>query len=81
MVQHSGSNPRVKGSNPTRTGIEKNGAKMLNLGKLNKHYRMILKQHALRNVSNCLNININSYIETSGGQSSNLFFKGSFFQH
>jgi hypothetical protein len=43
VVQQSGSNPKVKGSNPTRTGIEKNGAKMLNLGKLNKQYRMIIK--------------------------------------
>jgi hypothetical protein len=29
-------------------------------------------QHALKNVNNCLNTNICSYLETSGGQSSNL---------
>ncbi len=31
-----------------------------------------MEQHALQNVINCLNININSDLETSGGQSSNL---------
>jgi hypothetical protein len=29
--------------------------------------------HALKNVNNCLNSNIYSYLETSGGQSSNLY--------
>ncbi len=33
----------------------------------------IMEQHALKNVNNCLNTNINSYLETSGGQSSNLY--------
>jgi hypothetical protein len=31
-----------------------------------------MEQHALKNVSNCLNTNIYSYLETSDGQSSNL---------
>jgi hypothetical protein len=30
-------------------------------------------QHTLKNVNNCLNTNINSYLETSGAQSSNLY--------
>jgi hypothetical protein len=30
-----------------------------------------MEQHALKNVNNCLNTNIYSYLETSGGQSSN----------
>jgi hypothetical protein len=30
-------------------------------------------QHALKNVKNSLNTNIYSYLETSGGQSSNLY--------
>jgi hypothetical protein len=30
-------------------------------------------QHALKNVNNCLNINIYSLLETSGGQSSKLY--------
>ncbi len=30
-----------------------------------------LEQHALKNVNNCMNTNIYSYSETSGGQSSN----------
>ncbi len=30
-----------------------------------------MEQHALKNVSNCLNTNIYTYLETSGGQSSN----------
>ncbi len=32
------------------------------------------EQRALQNVSNYLNTNIYSYLETSGGQSSNLYF-------
>jgi hypothetical protein len=32
-----------------------------------------MEQHALKNVNNCLNTNIYSYLETSGDQSSNLF--------
>jgi hypothetical protein len=32
-----------------------------------------MEQHALKNVSNHLNTNIFSYLETSGGQSSNLY--------
>jgi len=32
-----------------------------------------MEQHALKNVSNCLNTNIYSYLETSSGQSSNLY--------
>jgi hypothetical protein len=30
-----------------------------------------MEQHTLKNVNNCLNINIYSYLETSGGQGSN----------
>jgi len=29
-----------------------------------------MEQHALKNVNNCMNTNIYSYLETSGGQSS-----------
>jgi hypothetical protein len=32
-----------------------------------------MKQCTLKNVTNCLNTNIYSYIETSGGKSSNLY--------
>jgi hypothetical protein len=32
-----------------------------------------MEQRALKNVSNCLNINIDSYLAMSGGQSSNLY--------
>jgi hypothetical protein len=32
-----------------------------------------MEQHALENVNSCLNTNIYSYLETSGGQSSNLY--------
>jgi hypothetical protein len=32
-----------------------------------------MKPHAYKNVNNCLNTNIYSYLETSGGQSSNLY--------
>ena len=30
-----------------------------------------MEQHSFKNVNNCLNANIYSYLETSGGQSSN----------
>jgi hypothetical protein len=33
----------------------------------------LMEQRALQNVNNCLNTNIYSYLETSGGQSSNLY--------
>ncbi len=42
-----------------------------------------MEQHAFKNEINCLNTNINSYLETSSGQSYNLylnyvhFFNGS----
>jgi hypothetical protein len=32
-----------------------------------------MEHHTLKSVNNCLNANINSYLETSGGQSSNLY--------
>ncbi len=32
-----------------------------------------MEQHALKNVNNCLNANISSNLETSGGQISNLY--------
>ena len=32
-----------------------------------------MEQHALRSVNNCLNTNIYSNLEASGGQSSNLY--------
>jgi hypothetical protein len=31
----------------------------------------LMEQHTLKNVNNCLNANISSYLEASGGQSSN----------
>ncbi len=33
----------------------------------------VIEQCALKNVNNCLNANIYTYLETSGGQSSNLY--------
>jgi len=32
-----------------------------------------MEQHTLKNVNNCFNADIYSYLETSGGQSSNLY--------
>ncbi len=32
-----------------------------------------MEQHPLKHVNNCLNANIYDYLETSGGQSSNLY--------
>jgi hypothetical protein len=33
--------------------------------------QLTIEQHALKNINNCLNTNIYSYLDTSGGQSSN----------
>ncbi len=33
-----------------------------------------MEEHALKNVSNCLNTNIYFYLETSKGQNYNLYF-------
>jgi hypothetical protein len=33
-----------------------------------------MEPHALKNLNNCLNTNLYSYLETFGGQSSNLYF-------
>ncbi len=45
-------------------------------------FETVLEQHALKNVNNCLNTNIYSYLETSGSQSSNLYLNiVNFFQH
>jgi hypothetical protein len=32
-----------------------------------------MEEHAFKNVNSCLNTNINSYLETSGGQSYNTY--------
>ncbi len=40
----------------------------------NETRSLILEQLTLKIVNNCLNTNIYSYLETSGGQSSNLYF-------
>jgi hypothetical protein len=42
-------------------------------GTLTEGGRLGLEQNALENVSNSLNTNIYTYLETSGGQSSNLY--------
>jgi hypothetical protein len=34
-------------------------------------FHAVMEQRTLKNVNNCLNTNIYSYLETSGGQSSN----------
>ncbi len=36
-------------------------------------FMILMELHALKNVNNYLNTNIYSYLETSGGQSSNLY--------
>jgi hypothetical protein len=53
------------------------------MGLLKKTFTVIMEQRTLKNANNYLNANIYSYLETSGGQSSNLhlnvvhFFNGS----
>ncbi len=43
----------------------------------------VMELHAFKNVNNCLNTNIYSYLETSGGQSYNPYLNAVyfFFQH
>jgi len=38
-----------------------------------------MEQHTFKNVNNCLNSNIYSYLETSGGQSSNIYLNVPYF--
>jgi hypothetical protein len=40
---------------------------------VNETSRIVMEQHALKNINKFLNTNIYSYLETSGGQSSNLY--------
>ncbi len=43
---------------------------------------IVMGQYTSKNVNNCLNTNIYSYLETSGGQSFNLYLNViHFFQH
>jgi hypothetical protein len=44
------------------------GLDIMSLSKLD-----VMEQRALKNVNNCLNTTIYSYLETSGGQSFNLY--------
>ena len=48
-------------------------------GTLTEGGRLGLEQNALENVNNCLNTNIYSYLETSSGQSSNLYLNVIYF--
>ncbi len=45
----------------------------LNMLELLGAYTISMQQRALKNVKKCLNTNIYSYLETSGGQSYNLY--------
>ncbi len=49
--------------------IERKLVNLINARKLREREKM--EQHALKNVNNCLNTNIYSNLETSGGQSFN----------
>jgi len=40
---------------------------------MKNNLKPFMEQHTLKNVKNCLNTNIYSYLETSGGQSSDLY--------
>jgi len=40
-----------------------------------------MEQRTLKDVNNCLNTNIYSHLETSGGKSYNLYLNVLFFQH
>jgi hypothetical protein len=57
VVDQLAQNCELEGSNPAIAGTG----------------RGRMEQCALQNVNNCLNTNIYSYLETSGGQSSNVY--------
>ncbi len=56
MVEHLRHNPETEGSNLAARAL----------------LELTMEQCALKNVNNCLNTNIYSYLDTSGGQSYNL---------
>ncbi len=53
----------------------------LNVSPIQKNVTMGIEQRTLKNVSNYLNTNIYSYLETSGSQSSNLYLNVVHFFH
>jgi hypothetical protein len=44
-------------------------------------YMLVTEQHTLKNVNNCENTKITFYLETFGGQNSNLYLNVVHFQH
>ncbi len=59
---------------PTKLGSFTLVSSLVLSKKLTSFLKMLLfsmEQHTLKNINNCLNTNIYSYLETSGGQSSN----------
>ncbi len=49
--------------------------------RITSSHKLLMEQHALKNVYNHWNINISFYLETSGGQNFNLYLNGvHFFQ-
>ncbi len=48
---------------------------LIHKGQILQNETFLMYQHALKNANNCLNTNIYYYLETSGGQSSNLYLK------
>jgi hypothetical protein len=73
VAELSTHNCKIEGSDPASTEREKRVKKVVTFK---------MEQHALENVSNCLNNNIYYYLETSGGQSFNQYLNAiHFFQH
>ncbi len=46
---------------------------------MEQQFLYLMEQHALKNINNCLNTNIYSYLETSVGQSSNKYLNVVYF--
>jgi hypothetical protein len=46
---------------------------------IGQQFEQGIEQHTLKNINHCLNINIYSYLETSGDQSSNPYLNVHFF--
>jgi hypothetical protein len=69
VVEHLPHHPKVEGLIPA-TAIGTGRQKMAK-----SHIKYTMEQRALQNVHKCLNTIIYSYLETYGGQSSNLYLK------
>jgi hypothetical protein len=71
VVDRSSRHPKVKGLIPATSTCT--GGRERESERERDNYQKLMEQHTLKNVNNCLNTNIYSYLETSGVRSSNAY--------